>query len=54
MHIELQAQKALQAVQHVHLCCTPATDAGESPLLRPQCRCLGLMRVQLRLKPAKQ
>jgi len=54
MHIELQAQKALQAIQHLNLCSTPATDVGESPLLRPQCRCLGLKRLQLRLEPAKQ
>ena len=54
MHIKLQAQKALQAIQHLNLCCTSATDAGESPLLRPQCRCLGLKRLQLRLKPAQQ
>ena len=52
MHIELQAQKALQAIQHLNLRCTPATDAGESPLLCPQCCCLGLKRLQLRLKPA--
>ena len=51
VHVQLECQKALQAVQHLNLAGTPATAASESPLLCSQSCCLGQKLLQICFQP---